>query len=67
MCKGSGWIEILGCGMVHPHELEMCGIDPEVYSGFAFGIGLERVALLKYEIDDMRLLYENDKRFLSQF
>ena len=67
MCKGSGWIEILGCGMVHPHVLEMCGIDPEVYSGFAFGIGLERVALLKYEIDDMRLLYENDKRFLSQF
>ena len=67
MCKGSGWIEILGCGMVHPHGLEMCGIAPEVYSGFAFGIGLERVALLKYEIDDMRLLYENDKRFLSQF
>ena len=67
MCGGSGWIEILGCGMVHPHVLEMCGIDPEVYSGFAFGIGLERVALLKYEIDDMRLLYENDKRFLSQF
>ncbi|MDO4941347.1 MAG: phenylalanine--tRNA ligase subunit alpha [Lachnospiraceae bacterium] len=67
MCGGSGWIEILGCGMVHPHVLEMCGIDPEVYSGFAFGIGLERVALLKYEIDDMRLLYENDKRFLEQF
>ena len=67
VCKGSGWIEILGCGMVHPHVLEMCGIDPNVYSGFAFGIGLERVALLKYEIDDMRLLYENDVRFLSQF
>ena len=67
VCKGSGWIEILGCGMVHPHVLEMCGIDPEVYSGFACGIGLERVALLKYEIDDMRLLYENDVRFLSQF
>ena len=67
MCKGSGWIEILGCGMVHPNVLRACGIDPEVYSGFAFGIGLERVALLKYEIDDMRLLYENDKRFLSQF
>jgi len=67
VCKGSGWIEILGCGMVHPHVLEMCGIDPEVYSGFAFGIGLERVALLKYEIDDMRLLYENDVRFLGQF
>ena len=67
VCKGSGWIEILGCGMVHPHVLEMCGIDPEEYSGFAFGIGLERVALLKYEIDDMRLLYENDVRFLNQF
>ncbi len=67
VCKGSGWIEILGCGMVHPHVLEMCGIDPEEYSGFAFGIGLERITLLKYEIDDMRLLYENDERFLSQF
>lgn len=66
-CKGSGWIEILGCGMVHPHVLEMCGIDPEVYTGFAFGVGLERIALLKYEIDDMRLLYENDVRFLKQF
>ena len=67
MCKGSGWIEILGCGMVHPKVLKGCGIDPEEYSGFAFGIGLERVALLKYEIDDMRLLYENDTRFLKQF
>ena len=66
-CKGSGWIEILGCGMVHPHVLEMCGIDPEEYNGFAFGVGLERIALLKYEIDDMRLLYENDIRFLKQF
>ncbi len=66
-CKGSGWIEILGCGMVHPHVLEMCGIDPNEYVGFAFGVGLERIALLKYEIDDMRLLYENDDRFLSQF
>ena len=66
-CKGSGWIEILGCGMVHPHVLEMSGIDPEEYVGFAFGVGLERVALLKYEIDDMRLLYENDQRFLNQF
>ncbi len=66
-CKGSGWIEILGCGMVHPHVLEMCGIDPEAYTGFAFGVGLERIALLKYEIDDMRLLYENDDRFLRQF
>ena len=62
-CKGSGWIEILGCGMVHPHVLEMCGIDPEEYSGFAFGVGLERIALLKYEIDDMRLLYEMTSDF----
>ena len=60
-CKGSGWIEILGCGMVHPNVLKMSGIDAEEYSGFAFGIGLERIALLKYEIDDMRLLYENDQ------
>lgn len=66
-CKGEGWIEILGCGMVHPHVLEMCGIDPDEYTGFAFGVGLERIALLKYEIDDMRLLYENDVRFLKQF
>ena len=66
-CKGSGWIEILGCGMVHPHVLKMSNIDPEVYTGFAFGVGLERIALLKYEIDDMRLLYENDIRFLKQF
>ena len=66
-CKGEGWIEILGCGMVHPHVLEMSGIDPKKYSGFAFGLGLERIALLKYEIDDMRLLYENDDRFLNQF
>ncbi len=66
-CKGSGWIEILGCGMVHPKVLRMSGIDPEEYSGFAFGVGLERIALLKYEIDDMRLLYENDDRFLKQF
>lgn len=66
-CKGSGWIEILGCGMVHPKVLSMSGIDPEEYSGFAFGVGLERITLLKYEIDDMRLLYENDARFLKQF
>ena len=66
-CKGSGWIEILGCGMVHPNVLTMSGIDPDEYSGFAFGVGLERIALLKYEIDDMRLLYENDIRFLKQF
>ena len=67
MCKNSGWIEILGCGMVHPRVLKMSGINPEEYSGFAFGVGLERIALLKYEIDDMRLLYENDMRFLKQF
>ncbi len=66
-CKGEGWIEILGCGVVHPHVLEMSGIDPDVYTGFAFGVGLERISLFKYEIDDMRLLYENDTRFLKQF
>lgn len=66
-CKGTGWIEILGCGMVHPNVLRMSNIDPDEYSGFAFGVGVERVALLKYEIDDMRLLYENDIRFLKQF
>ena len=66
-CKGEGWIEILGCGMMHPKVLSMSGVDPDEYSGFAFGLGLERIALLKYEIDDMRLLYENDMRFLSQF
>lgn len=66
-CKGSGWIEILGCGMVHPKVLERCNVDTAEYTGFAFGVGLERIALLKYEIDDMRLLYENDERFLKQF
>ncbi len=67
LCKGEGWIEILGAGMVHPHVLENCGIDPNVYSGFAFGVGLERVVMIKYGIEDMRYLYENDFRFLSQF
>ena len=67
LCKGEGWIEILGCGMVHPQVLENCDIDPEVYSGFAFGVGLERIAMMRYGIDDMRLLYENDLRFLKQF
>ncbi len=67
MCKGEGWIEILGCGMVHPKVLENCGIDPEVYSGYAFGVGLERITMMRYGIDDMRLLYENDLRFLKQF
>ncbi|MDF2819791.1 MAG: phenylalanyl-tRNA synthetase, alpha subunit [Clostridiales bacterium] len=67
MCKGTGWIEVLGCGMVHPKVLKQSGIDPDVYQGFAFGMGLERIALLRYGIDDMRLLYENDVRFLKQF
>ncbi len=67
VCKGEGWIEILGAGMVHPNVLRMSGIDPEVYSGFAFGMGVERIVMTKYGINDMRLLYENDVRFLSQF
>lgn len=67
VCKGEGWIELLGAGMVHPKVLDGCGIDPEVYSGFAFGIGLERMTMLRYSIDDMRLIFENDMRFLSQF
>ena len=67
LCKGEGWIEILGCGMVHPKVLANCGIDPEVYSGFALGLGLERVAMRRYGIDDMRLFFENDVRFLKQF
>ena len=67
MCKGEGWIEILGAGMVHPNVLRNCGIDPEVYSGFAFGMGVDRITMLKYEIDDIRLLFENDMRFLDQF
>ena len=67
VCKGSGWIEILGCGMVHPEVLKVGGIDTEKYTGFAFGMGVERVAMLKYGIDDIRLLYENDMRFIEQF
>ena len=67
MCKGEGWIEILGCGMVHPKVLKMSGIDPEEYSGFAFGMGLERVAMQRYGITDLRLLFENDAKFLKQF
>ncbi len=67
VCKGSGWIEILGAGMVHPHVLEMNGFDPEKCSGFAFGVGLERVAMLKYGIDDIRSFYTNDLRFLKTF
>ena len=66
-CKGEGWIELLGAGMVHPKVLRNCGIDPEVYSGFAFGLGLERLALGRYKISDMRLIFENDMRFLEQF
>ncbi|MEA4920246.1 MAG: phenylalanine--tRNA ligase subunit alpha [Clostridiaceae bacterium] len=67
LCKGEGWIELLGCGMVHPRVLSNCGIDPDVYSGFAFGIGLERLAMRRFNIDDLRLLFENDLRFLKQF
>lgn len=67
LCKGEGWIEILGAGMVHPNVLSMCGIDPEKYSGFAFGMGIERIAMLKYHIDDIRYFYENDVRFIEQF
>lgn len=67
ICKGSGWIEVLGSGMVNPKVLDMCGIDSKVYTGFAFGIGLERITLLRYGIPDMRLLYEGDERFLRQF
>jgi phenylalanyl-tRNA synthetase alpha chain len=67
VCKGSGWIEILGCGMVHPNVLEVGGVDTERYTGFAFGMGVERVAMLKHGVDDIRLFYENDVRFLNQF
>ena len=67
LCKGEGWIEILGCGMVHPKVLETCNIDPEIYSGFAFGLGLERIAMRRYNINDLRLFFENDVRFLKQF
>jgi len=67
LCKHTGWIEILGCGMIHPIVFENTGIDPERYSGFAFGIGVERVAMLRYDIPDIRLMFENDPRFLAQF
>ena len=67
VCKGEGWIELLGCGMVHPKVRAGCGIDPDVYSGFAFGVGLERVTMRRFGIDDLRLIYENDMRFLQQF
>ena len=67
MCKGTGWIEVLGAGMVNPHVLEMCGIDSKKYSGFAFGMGVERISLLKHNIPNLRYLYENDLRFLTQY
>ena len=67
VCKGTGWLEILGAGMVHPHVLEMSGYDPKKVSGFAFGMGVERIAMLSYGVNDLRLFYDNDKRFLSQF
>ncbi len=66
-CKGEGWIEVLGAGMIHPHVLEMAGIDPEIYSGWAFGMGLERMAMRRFKIADLRLIFENDVRFLEQF
>ena len=67
VCKGTGWLEILGAGMVHPHVLEMSGYDPDVVSGFAFGLGVERIAMLSYGIDDLRMFFDNDMRFLRQF
>jgi phenylalanyl-tRNA synthetase alpha chain len=67
VCKGTGWLEVLGSGMIHPDVFTHCGIDPEIYTGFAFGMGVERVAMLRYGIPDMRLLFENDPRFLAQF
>lgn len=67
LCKGEGWIELLGCGMVHPKVLEICNVDPEEYSGFAFGMGLERIVMRRFGIDDLRLFFENDLRFLDQF
>ena len=67
VCKKEGYIELLGCGMVHPKVLENCGIDSDKYTGFAFGFGLDRIAMLKYGITDLRLMYENDVRFLNQF
>ena len=65
--KGTGWLEIMGCGMVDPNVLKNCGIDPNIYTGFAFGMGIERIAMLKYQIKDLRLFFENDVRFLDQF
>ena len=67
LCKGTGWVEILGCGMVDPNVLKACGIDPEIYTGYAFGMGVERIANLKYKVKDLRLFSENDIRFLREF
>jgi phenylalanyl-tRNA synthetase alpha chain len=67
VCKSSGWLEILGCGMIHPEVFRHCGVDPERYTGFAFGMGVERVSMLRYGIPDIRVLFENDPRFLEQF
>jgi phenylalanyl-tRNA synthetase alpha chain len=67
VCKHTGWLEIMGCGMVDPQVLSNCGIDPEQYSGFAFGMGVERITMLKYSIKDLRLFFENDVKFLRQF
>jgi phenylalanyl-tRNA synthetase alpha chain len=67
VCKYSGWVEILGCGMVDPSVLQNCGIDPEKYTGFAFGMGIERITMLKYDVNDLRIFFENDVRFLRQF
>jgi phenylalanyl-tRNA synthetase alpha chain len=67
VCKGTGWLEVLGCGMVHPSVLEHCGVDAERFTGFAFGLGVERVSMLRYGVPDLRLFFENDPRFLAQF
>jgi phenylalanyl-tRNA synthetase alpha chain len=67
ICKYSGWVEIMGCGMVDPHVFENCNIDSKTYTGFAFGMGIERITMLKYQIKDVRLFFENDIRFLRQF
>ncbi|HET6512315.1 MAG TPA: phenylalanine--tRNA ligase subunit alpha, partial [Candidatus Kapabacteria bacterium] len=67
VCKHQGWLEILGSGMVHPNVLRNCGIDPEVYSGYAFGMGIDRTAMMRYGVNDLRLFFENDIRFLEQF
>ena len=67
VCKGTGWVEILGAGIVNPHVLDMCGIDSKEYSGFAFGFGIDRIAMIKYGIPNIKMLYENDVRFLKQF